>query len=234
MTPYYMIFLSSFILCIVVSLFRRKRFGYSKTKAIILTLLLIPIGFVGAKLLFLIQNPDASFWLGGGLSFYGTVLFVPVEQIIVALIGRLNYADLMDFTAPYAALCLCITRIGCFVNGCCGAAPIIVNGQEVIIPLQLIESSLDLLLFIYLMWRECSNRILIKGEQTCLFTIIYAFIRLVMEYYRNTPKNIYGMSDGQWLAIITAVIAFIILNILRSKLRKVEKPTSGGEEKLSS
>ena len=213
-------YLIPYLFCLFLSVRRKDRFGYSTKKALILTLLFIPIGFIGAKLWYMIENPRAGFSFISGMSFYGTVLFVPLEQIVTAKVAKIRYDDLMDLTAPYGALCLCLCRIGCTLNGCCGAAPITINGHEVIPPIQLIECVLDFLLFLYLMYREKSGRILVRGEQTCVFTICYSFIRLVMEYYRDTEKELYGMSNGQWLAIITAIVAYVILNALRRKLRE--------------
>lgn len=223
MNTYMLFYVIPYFLSVPFSIKRRDRFGYSVTKSIVLSLILLPIGFIAAKLWYEIENWGAPFSFKAGFSFYGTVLFVPLEQIVTAKIAKIPYDDLMDFTAPYGALCLGINRIGCMLNGCCGAAPIIVRGYEVTPPIQLIECVLDLLLFLFLLYREKTDRILVKGEQTCVFTICYAFIRLIMEFYRDTPKEHFGMSNGQWLAIVTALIAYVILNVLRSKLRNVDE-----------
>lgn len=86
-------------------------------------------GFVGARVLFLIRNPDTihSFWdvfkvWQGGIVFYGC--------IIGGLIGSLMYWArrpfplwaMCDAVAPSLAIGIALGRVGCLLNGCCFGA----------------------------------------------------------------------------------------------------------------
>jgi len=226
MSAYWYIFLFAFAACYALSLMRRGVYGYSFKKASVLSLLLLPYAFICCKILFLIENPGADILEFAGLSFYGTVIFMPLLEIPTAYFAKVPYTELMDFIAPYGALCLAVCRIGCSLGGCCGAEPILVDGVYVIPPIQLIESGLDFMLCSFILWRERAGRIIVRGEQTCIFVITYSFIRLIMEAYRRTPKNIYGMSNGQWLSIASALIAFILLVYLQKRVAVKEKSKS--------
>jgi phosphatidylglycerol:prolipoprotein diacylglycerol transferase len=83
-------------------------------------------GFIGARALFLIRNPEVvhSFWdifkvWQGGIVFYGC--------IIGGLIGSLMYWArhpfplwaMCDAVAPSLAIGLALGRVGCLLNGCC-------------------------------------------------------------------------------------------------------------------
>lgn len=91
-----------------------------------LTLLLVIAGLAGARFfswLFYFP-PGASLWeamttIGGGLVFYGGVVFGAVAVIIYSRIWRLQLLQVMDILAAPLALGLALGRLGCFFAGCC-------------------------------------------------------------------------------------------------------------------
>jgi phosphatidylglycerol:prolipoprotein diacylglycerol transferase len=81
---------------------------------------------VGARILFLIAYPEA--WQGpaslirlqeGGLVAQGGMLGGIVAAVIVCRWHALSFWRFADHAAPSLALGLGLTRIGCFLNGCC-------------------------------------------------------------------------------------------------------------------
>src|ERR1043166_6835231 len=84
------------------------------------------IGLVGARVfswLFYFP-PGASLWSafarpGGGMVFYGGVIFGLATVVAYAAIAKLALRDLLDLFAGPLALGLAIGRIGCFLAGCC-------------------------------------------------------------------------------------------------------------------
>ena len=54
-----------------------------------------------------------------GLTFYGGLLAVLLGVLLHCYYRKVPYLKLMDFAAPFIALGYAITRIGCFLNGCC-------------------------------------------------------------------------------------------------------------------
>src|ERR1051326_480547 len=91
-----------------------------------LTLLICVLSLFGARLFsWIFYFPKgSSLWQalrdpGGGMVFYGGVLFGFLTLITYAAATRLSIGNLLDVFAPGLALGLAIGRIGCFMAGCC-------------------------------------------------------------------------------------------------------------------
>jgi phosphatidylglycerol:prolipoprotein diacylglycerol transferase len=85
----------------------------------------------GARVLFLIANPAQFERIGdlfnlreGGLVAYGGFLGGLLTSYIYCRIKKIRVMAWADATAPALALGLAVTRIGCFLYGCCYGRPI--------------------------------------------------------------------------------------------------------------
>ncbi len=81
---------------------------------------------LGARLLYVITNPGEIERFGdlfavreGGLVAYGGFLGGLLGSAVYCRIKRIRLLAWADATAPPIALGLAITRVGCFLNGCC-------------------------------------------------------------------------------------------------------------------
>lgn len=92
-------------------------------------------GVAGARAMFVIHywdtrfanqpNPIAAIFdiRAGGLEFWGgPLLTIPALIIYLKYIAKVSARWYLDMTAPSLAWGLAITRIGCFMNGCCWGA----------------------------------------------------------------------------------------------------------------
>lgn len=87
-------------------------------------------GFIGARALFLIRNPDTihSFWdifkvWQGGIVFYGCILGGLIGSLIYWVRHPFPWRAMCDAVAPALAIGIALGRVGCLLNGCCfGAA----------------------------------------------------------------------------------------------------------------
>ena len=103
-----------------------KRTGLPGRHVDNLTLLLVITGLTGARIfswLFYFP-PGIGFWRalyypGGGLVFYGGVVFGVATVVLYALIARVSLRKFIDVLAAPLALGLAFGRIGCFMAGCC-------------------------------------------------------------------------------------------------------------------
>jgi phosphatidylglycerol:prolipoprotein diacylglycerol transferase len=89
-------------------------------------LLMIALSLVGARLFsWIFYFPaGSSFWaamtaVGGGLVFYGGMVFAAAAALVYSLVARLSLRQVADLWAPPVALGLAIGRVGCFMAGCC-------------------------------------------------------------------------------------------------------------------
>lgn len=87
----------------------------------------IGMGLVGARLYFVVQQPNLGAFLAdpvrivavweGGMAFFGTVIAVAVTVLVFAYVKRLNVWLLLDAGALFGTLPHVIGRIGNVING---------------------------------------------------------------------------------------------------------------------
>lgn len=209
------------ITVIVISILRAKRYKISYVKALIMAFFVVVLGCLGAKMLYMIQNPASSFSWRGGMSLYGSVFLIPVGFVIISLMLRVRYAKCMDFIAVYGPLFFAVMRVGCYLNGCCGGIIIDFFGDYLVPPVQLIECALDVAIMAFLLWRE--RNIKTFGFQYPIFMVSYSGIRFFIEFIRNTQKIYCFLSEGQWISIFTFVMGLCILLFLFKEEKNYEK-----------
>ena len=143
-----------------------------------------PLGWLGAAV---------ATW-NGGLVFYGGLGGGILAVWVYARRKRIPLADVLDFAAPVAALGLAVTRIGCFLNGCCWGAhtdlpwgvqfpensPAGAGGP--VHPTQLYETAAGLCIFAGLWWFYPRRRF--SGQVACLFGLLYSAWRFGNEFLR--------------------------------------------------
>lgn len=96
-----------------------------------LLVLILLAAVVGSRLLYVAENPSAYVadpWRllrlsEGGLSMYGGVFLALAVSVLYARAIRVPFATLADVCAPSIALGEALTRVGCFLNGCCFGTP---------------------------------------------------------------------------------------------------------------
>ncbi|MFQ5422886.1 MAG: prolipoprotein diacylglyceryl transferase [Phycisphaerae bacterium] len=92
-------------------------------------------GIVGARSMYVIHYWDERFAIyahpiiaaldirAGGLEFLGgPILTIPAVFIYLKYIAKVSWRWYLDITTPSLAWGLALTRIGCFLNGCCWGA----------------------------------------------------------------------------------------------------------------
>jgi len=85
-------------------------------------------GLIGAKVFWILQYSEwkylwrAVFVWEGGLVFYGGLIGGILGVALYLRVNKFPYWQSADIAAPYVALGEAITRVGCFLNGCCWGA----------------------------------------------------------------------------------------------------------------
>ena len=220
------------IIALVISIFRRKEYNFSLTKSIVFTILTCIYGFVGTKILFMIEHLENGISFGG-VSFYGAVFFIPIALFFTSLITKEKFFKCLDYFGPFILSTLAVMRIGCYISGCCSAHRIIFMGKQIVPPIQIIEFIFDILIFVFLVLLDHhdKNENKIYGLVYPKVMVGYGFIRLIMEHFRDTPKDVIGMSRGQWYSIVAFLIGFIFLSIYPYIVNKNKQKTLKTHEK---
>ena len=177
-----------------------------------LAFLLILSGIIGARIFFVIFHwPDFSanplnafnpFGSGeqigiAGLNLYGGILLAIVTAVTYLRIKKQSLWKVLDIAAPAVGIGLFLTRIGCFLNGCCfgtptdlpwcmhfpeNSIPFYQYGYECLHPAQLYSSLYGVVLFLLL--HHFDKRKSFYGFTLALLLMIEAVFRYLIEYVR--------------------------------------------------
>lgn len=128
----------SFIAGILLALRRSRARGLNQNQMINMSLLIMVAGIVGARIMYVIPhwnefsaNPldiISPFQSSGsigltGLTMYGGFIAAVLVSILYLRAKRLSVWKACDAFAPSIALGIGVSRVGCFMNGCCFGLP---------------------------------------------------------------------------------------------------------------
>lgn len=207
-----------------------KRASYHKLKeddVLDVTLFMLPIGVIGARLYYVLFNLDYYRSLksvldirSGGLAIHGGLLFGAACVLIICKRKSINPLNMLDLFIPTVALAQSIGRWGNFFNGEAHGGPtglpwaILVDGQKVH-PTFLYESIWCLILFFALSYFD-KNKRTAYGQTFALYCIFYSVERFFVEALRTDSLMIGPFRQAQVISLC-AIIFGIVLYIFSSK-----------------
>jgi phosphatidylglycerol:prolipoprotein diacylglycerol transferase len=164
----------------------------------------------------------------GGLSFFGGLFAAIGVSILYCRRHRLPFWKVADIYAPTIALGLSLTKIGCFMAGCCygrvcdlpwgiafnNPASLADPRGVPLHPTQLYESLANLGIFLLLLLFRRYRRF--QGEIFLLFLIVYGIARSYLETFRGSPGHLAGLTTAQFLSIPMVLLA-VVWWVLRFK-----------------
>lgn len=209
---YWLMLLLAFIVSVFMNLHRGKKYGYGKISSIFLTTALVLCGCIGAKILYVLENPAREFSITNGMSFFGSVFFIPLAMGIISLIARKDALLCADFYSPSVLLILAFMR---YFSGCCGGRLLMLGERAIRPPAQLIECAFDLIIFAILLKTDRIGHT--KGILYPLFMVMYSFVRFLIEFIRTNERIFWGFTQGQLLSGITFVLGIAVLIILKRR-----------------
>jgi phosphatidylglycerol:prolipoprotein diacylglycerol transferase len=197
---------------------------------------------VGAKLLYLAVTipqmlnspvPLVFSWglvyqlISGGFVFYGGVLGGLIGIFIYCRQFKIDFMRVTETLIPSVPLAHSIGRIGCFCAGCCYGTPaeppwgMVFRGDSfalhgvALLPTQLYESALNMLLFVVLF--IFSRRERRSGQILGFYLVGYGVERFVLEFFRyDAIRGLFlGLSTSQWISLV--LIPFGVLLLLAPK-----------------
>lgn len=208
------------------SLYFAKRGGYSRDFMLGAGLWAVPLGFVGAKLVHLIDN--MSYYLAypsdilnpAGLAIFGAILGGVLGVWVHCSLRRVPFAPLADLAAPGIILAQAIGRIGCTINGCCygtpSSLPWAVSWTHpdsyaplgvAVHPTQLYELLWDLVVFA-LLWWLLRHRFRAPGTLFATYLALYSVGSFTIRFWRGDVATFAGiLNEGQVLAALILVAA---------------------------
>ncbi len=193
-------------------------------------------GLIGARLFFLLLNPESipgglqgliRFW-DGGLVFIGGALSGVLILIFFLKIKKQDILVWLDSAAPGIALGLVLGWAGCFVAGCAFGSPTNVPWAVTfthpdsmaplyvqVHPTQIYYSLAALTVFILL--TAIKNMLTAKGSLAGLFIILYAFFNFGIDFFRADHQALLGYLSFSQLVFVMLAPAGLALMLGRSK-----------------
>lgn len=176
--------------------------GLTVPMVIDLALMLLIFAILGARLVFVLlmfneyaSQPGTvlSVWRGG-LSFHGGVLGGVLAVLLFCRWRKVRFAVLADVFTPAVPIGYALTRIGCFLNGCCHGVPTdlpwgVVFPENVkhfpgpVHPTQLYASAGSAAIVLILLWAW--PRMRRPGQLFPLYLVLYSIMRFLCEYTRR-------------------------------------------------
>lgn len=216
-----MIVLSLIVNVIVVLIISRK-FKYTVDELVSM-LVIDNIGIIGGGILYTyIFSKDLGF------SSLGGVIGGLIMLYLYSLLVKKDYKYMLILFMPSIPLMYAIGKIGCFVAGCCYGIPydgighIVYHSSEVallntnLFPIQIVETIIFLIIFIYVISRYYKNKFSIK--LIMIEIIVCGIAKFLLDFlrYEHTVKLI---TSNQIMCLLLVIFSSIYLIRLNKKIK---------------
>lgn len=235
---YGIIIVASIILALFLCKKNDGKFGIKYENILDLSIVLIPISIICARIYYIIFSPNkfTSFnqilnFKDGGLAIYGGIIGGTIVAYIFCKRKNIQILDLLDYIVPYLALGQAIGRWANFINveayGTTTNLPwkmgIVEAGQiKYVHPTFLYESIATFIIFLIL--TKISKNRKFKGEITYSYIIMYSFVRTIIEGLRIDSLMLHNVRISQILSVILFV-TFCIVIAKKIEITKITKIT---------
>jgi phosphatidylglycerol:prolipoprotein diacylglycerol transferase len=237
----------SFILGIYLAVNRGEKRGIKGDHLVNLGFIIIIASVVGARIFYVLFHLDEfedrllySFWpvqedgtVGlGGLILLGGFSLALLSSALYLYYKKLDFWKMADSVAPSIALGVFLTRIGCFLNGCCfGKACSLpwgvkfpfhspagaVMGDIHIHPTQMYSSLYGLIILGILFVMD--RKRYFDGFIFAAFLILFGVSRFTVDFFRYYEGQMFIIDGLQVNQIISIILFLIGLSMILYKLR---------------
>jgi phosphatidylglycerol:prolipoprotein diacylglycerol transferase len=162
-----------------------------------------------------------------GLTFYGGFIAGLLLTVIWMKVYKLNFLVVADIFVIPLSLGLGLTRIGCFLAGCCWGKPtqlpwaVTFTNQNALTtskyiplhPVQLYHSLTNLVIFLTLVILAKLDRNQRPGKIFIAFLLIYPPMRFILEFFRADEQRGFVMgllSTSQFVSIFVFITGIVL------------------------
>ncbi len=232
----------SFIIGLLIAQWQAKQRNLSKEIISDLVMIVLFSAVIGARLFFVVTHLDEfeTFWeyfavWKGGLTFYGGAIFALIAMFIfLRKKAKGQVFEYLDSTAIPIALGEGITRIGCYLNGCCFGLPSGTCGvrfpdgspahstfsDSPIHPTQLYSSLYGILIASILLILDRNFR-KYPGLLFWLFTALISTARLIIDFFRYYESTMLVFNTKfSWNQLISVILITLSIIMIIITIRK--------------
>lgn len=245
----------SFLLGIYFSMYRAKKQGIDPNKIIDLSVVIVLSAIFGARFLYVIFHLDEfkGHWLDtinpfqssgqigiAGLTMLGGFIAAVGFGLLFLMIKKLPVLKIADIVVPAIGLGSFLTRIGCFLNGCCYGVPTEMPWgmifppespagycfpDQAIHPAQLYSSLYGLIIFGLVLFLERFKKF--DGFLLFMFFILYGISRFIVDFFRYYENSMVlfqiggiPISVNQGISILMIVMGITLICIRTNQIKK--------------
>jgi len=247
----------SFVFGIMLATRRAKKRDLDPNVIMDLSVVLILCSIIGSRFLYVVYhleefrgrwldtiNPfqsDGSIGISG-LTVLGGIVLCFIGAWVFLHMKKLNFFEFADIIVPSVGLGIFLTRIGCFLNGCCYGLPCDAGahlcvtfpfnspaGAEFpgvpLVPTQLYSAVYGLIILFGLLYLERWKKF--EGFLLAWFIILYGISRFIIDIFRYYEDSMVlielgqrglGVNQGISLLFVLAGIAMLWVGRKRGKL----------------
>ena len=223
----------SFLIGIYMATRRAKTFGVDPQYILDLSVYIILAGVIGSRLLYVVFHLDEyqsmvdvfALWQGGATLYGGFLLSILVIYMFTKK-RKLDYLLVADIVSPALALGIMVTRVGCFLSGCCYGKPTELAWGVVfppdsaagayakqmaatlsvdavaLHPTQLYASFFGMVaLLVLFLFR---NKLTKRGSTFGALLVLYGTFRFTLDFFRFYESNMRVLLDlslNQWISL---------------------------------
>ncbi|MBN1893056.1 prolipoprotein diacylglyceryl transferase [bacterium] len=229
----------SFVIGIYWSAARAPRRGIAREHILDLAFVTVISAILGSRFLYVVTHLDEfrGRWLDvinpvqsdgtfgiGGLTMLGGVVLVLLSMILFCRIRKLNFVRVAETLAPSFAFGEGLTRIGCFLNGCCfgkacsqpWAVVFPLNSpagaalpEAHIHPTQLYSSLFGFILMLIVLRLDRKRRP--DGFIMSVFFILYGLFRIIVDFFRYYEESVQFPLFGTQFTINQAISFLMVV-----------------------
>jgi len=224
----------SFFFGILLAARRAPARGVNPDAVFDCALVIVFAAIIGARLMYVVFHTsevhgivDAIAVWRGGLTMYGGVLAAMGAAWVHLRRRGIPFLRMADVMAPSLGLGLMVTRIGCFLNGCCYGKPTgaswgvrfpehtlggSVFGDKPLHPTQLYSSAVGLIILLVLLAVDRRRRA--EGQLFALYLILEGTGRFAVDFFRYYEANVYvagALTVNQLISAGIVLCGFVLL-----------------------
>ncbi|MBU0742848.1 prolipoprotein diacylglyceryl transferase [bacterium] len=215
----------SFVIGFWLSVRRGRRRGFDPNLVLDFCLTVMISSLIGVRLFYVATHAgefepwyEVFFIWKGGLTLYGGIILAILAVWFFCRRRRIAFLPLADVLAPQVALGIGITRLGCFLNGCCYGRPTDgplgisfpetcaagwETGCAALHPTQLYSSAAGFAVFaLLILWERRSS---FPGATFARFLSLYGLTRFLVDLFRHyDPGDMgpLGITTSQWISVV--------------------------------
>ncbi len=229
----------SFLVGTLLSIRRGRTRGMSPDLVIDLIFAILVSSLIGVRLFYVVTHLSdyhslvqiVAIW-DGGLTLYGGIVLSTLTVWWLSRRRGIPFLRVADVLSPGVVLGIGITRIGCFLAGCCYGHPTACSlgvnfpasspatlqfGQTAVHPSQLYGSAGGFLVFATLLLWE--RRPAPEGSTFGRFLLLYGLVRFAIDFtrYYEPDQMIGALTNNQWISVALIATGTFVLWSIRGR-----------------